>query len=266
METLLHDLRYALRMLRKNPGFTAVAVVTLALGIGANTAMFSAVNAVLLRALPFRDPGRLVVLWETNPHVEGFIGQRLPVKLQSYLRWKQDAHSFEDIALYRSGDSVNLTGIAKPERIESATASSDFFHLLGVNTEVGRTFAPHEGEPGQDHVVILSHALYEKMFGEGARVLGRDISLDEVNYRIIGVLPASFHLPAMWQGLSQDKPQVWLPMNTSSNQPKEAVLSNDNTALGRLKPDITLAQARSELQVMLRYGLPLVPTGLALWG
>src|SRR5579864_257038 len=105
METVLHDFRYGLRMLRKNPGFTAIAIITLALGIGANTAMFSAVNAVLLRALPFHDPGQLVVLWETNPHVEGFIGQRLPARLESYLRWKQDAHSFDDIAAYHTGVS-----------------------------------------------------------------------------------------------------------------------------------------------------------------
>ncbi|HEU5335509.1 MAG TPA: ABC transporter permease, partial [Terriglobales bacterium] len=197
METLLHDLRYALRMLRKNPGFTAVAVVTLALGIGANTAMFSAVNAVLLRALPFRDPGRLVVLWETNPHVEGFIGQRLPVRLESYLRWKQDARSFQEIALYHTGVSqgessqlaANLTGIAQPQRVESATASSNFFHLLGVNAEIGRTFAPGEGEPGHDRVVILSHGLYQRLFGEGASVVGRDISINQISYRIIGVLP-----------------------------------------------------------------------------
>ena len=205
METVLHDIRYALRLLCRSPGFTAVAIITLALGIGANTAMFSAVNAVLLRSLPFRDPGQVVVLWETNPQVEGFIGQRLPVRLESYLRWKQDAHSFDDIAAYHTGISqgssgrsaVNLTGMAKPERVESASASSNFFSMLGVNAELGRTFAPQEGQPGQDRVVIISHALYQKMFGEGARVLGRDLTLNEVNYRIIGVLPPSFHLPAI---------------------------------------------------------------------
>src|SRR5579871_140868 len=250
MGTVLHDLRYALRMLRKSPGFTAVAIITLALGIGANTAIFSAVNAVLLRALPFHDPDRLVVLWETNPHVEGFLGQRLPVRLESYLRWKQDAHSFQELAVYRSGDAVNLTGIAKPERIESATASSNFFHLLGVNPELGRTFAPQEGEAGQDRVIILSHALYEKMFGEGASVIGRDLSLNEVNYRIIGVLPASFHLPGMWQGLSQDKPQVWLPMDTRPSQPQQILRNNNKIVIGRLQPGVSLAQARSELQVI----------------
>ena len=228
MDTVLHDIRYGLRLLRRSPGFTAVAIVTLALGIGANTAMFSAVNAVLLRSLPFRDPGQVVVLWETNPQVEGFIGQRLPVRLESYLRWKQDAHSFEDMAAYHTGISqgssgrsaVNLTGIAKPERVESASASSNFFSMLGVNAELGRTFAPQEGQPGQDRVVIISHALYQKIFGEGARVLGRDLTLNEVSYRIIGVLPSGFHLPAMWEGLSQDKPDVWIPMNTSPSQPK----------------------------------------------
>ena len=258
METILHDLRYGLRMLRRSPGFTAVAVITLALGIGANTAMFSAVNAVLLHGLPFRNPDRLVVLWETNPQVEGFIGQRLPVRLESYLRWKQDAHSLENIAAYHAGVSqgassssaVNLTGIAKPQRVPSATASSNFFHLLGVNAELGRTFAPQEGQPGQDRVVILSHALYQKLFGEGAAVLGRELSLNEVNYRIIGVLPAGFHLPALWEGLSQDKPDVWIPMNTSLNQSKDVLQDSQNVVLGRLKPGVSLAQARSELQVI----------------
>ncbi|MGE5724671.1 MAG: ABC transporter permease, partial [Acidobacteriota bacterium] len=228
METFLRDLQYALRLLRRSPGFTAVAIITLALGIGANTAMFSAVNAVLLRALPFYNPSQLVALWETNPQVEGFIGQRLPVRLESYLRWKKEAHSLQDIAAYHTGVSqgssshsaVNLTGIAKPERVDSATASSNFFSLLGVNAELGRTFAPQEGEPGQDRVVIISHALYQKMFGESSQVLGRDLTLNDVKYRIIGVLPASFHLPAMWEGLSQDKPDLWVPMNSSSSQPK----------------------------------------------
>lgn len=249
METLLHDLRYGLRLLRKSPGFTAVAIITLGLGIGANTAIFSAVNAVLLRALPFRDPGQVVALWESSPHVEGFIGQRLPVRLESYLRWKQDAHSFQDIAAYHGG-TANLTGIAKPERINSETASSNFFHMLGVNAELGRTFAPQEGEPGQDRVVIISHSFYQKMFGEGAQVVGRDLGLNEVNYRIIGVLPASFQLPAMWEGLSQDKPDVWTPMNTSPNQPKEILQDNQDVVLGRLRPGVTLAQARSEMQVI----------------
>ena len=249
METLRRDVRYGLRMLRRSPGFTAVAIVTLALGIGANTAMFSAVNAVLLRSLPFRDPGQVVVLWETNPQVEGFIGQRLPVRLQSYLRWQRDAKSFEEIAAYRTW-TVNLTGVAQPQRINSTTASSNFFHLLGVNAELGRTFAPQEGEPGQDRVVILSHAFYQKLFGEGAQVLGRDISLNEVNYRIIGVLPASFHLSGMWEGISQDKPDVWVPMNTSPNQPKDVLEKSENAVLGRLRQDISLAQARSEMQVI----------------
>ena len=258
MQTFLHDIRYALRMLRKNPGFTAIAIITLALGIGANTAMFSAVNAVLLRALPFRDPGRLVVIWETNPHVEGFIGQRLPVRLESFLRWKKDAQSFQDMAAYHTGISqgtssnlaVNLTGIAKPQRVESATASSNFFRLLGVNAELGRTFAPEEGEPGRDRVVILSHSLYQRMFGEGANVLGRDLSLNEIDYRIIGVLPARFHLPGMWQGLSQDKPEIWTPMNLAANQPKAVLQDNADIVLGRLKPGASLAQARSEMQMI----------------
>src|SRR5512146_1242816 len=258
METFLRDLQYALRLLRRSPGFTAVAIITLALGIGANTAMFSAVNAVLLRALPFYNPSQLVALWETNPQVEGFIGQRLPVRLESYLRWKKEAHSLQDIAAYHTGVSqgssshsaVNLTGIAKPERVDSATASSNFFSLLGVNAELGRTFAAQEGEPGQDRVVIISHSLYQAIFGKGARVLGRDLRLNEVNYRIIGVLPAGFHLPAMWEGLSQDKPDVWIPMNTSVSQPKDVLQNSQNVVLARLKPEVSLARARSELQVV----------------
>src|SRR6185312_14072990 len=122
METLIQDIRYGLRNLAKAPGFTAIALITLALGIGANAAIFSAMNAVLLRAFPLHDPGRLVMVWETNPKIEGFLGERLPVRLKSYLRWKSDSHSFDDMAALAPA-SYNVSGKDRPEHVEAAQVS-----------------------------------------------------------------------------------------------------------------------------------------------
>ena len=257
MNTLVHDIRYATRSLLKSPGFTATAVIILALGIGANSVMFSAVNAMILHPVSFRDPSRLMVLWESNPHIEGFMGQRLPVRLETYIRWEKDAHSFEDMATYRDGlntgdtrqAAVTLTGIGKAERVEAAVASTNFFKLLGVGAWLGRTFASDESEPGRNRVVILSHGLYQRLFGGNrASLLALSVRINGLSYQIIGVLPEEFHLPATNEGFSQSEPELWTPMNIDPQQPKE--LQVGNNVLGRLKRGVSLAQARSELQVI----------------
>lgn len=249
MAGFVHDLRYSLRTLKNTPGFTTVTVLTLALGIGANAVMFSALNAVLLRVLPFRQPDQLVMIWETNPHISGLFAQRLPVRLESYLRWKDEARSFQQMAVFQK-NTTNLTGIDRPERIESALASNDFFSMLGVHVEMGRTFDPKEAEPGQDRVAIISHSLFERQFGHDPNVLGRTLSLNEVNYRILGVLPASFHLPATYGGFDQPKPEVWIPLNVSRHQAPEKLQESLNLVIGRLKPGVSVAQARSEMEVI----------------
>ncbi|MDP8980200.1 MAG: ABC transporter permease [Acidobacteriota bacterium] len=243
---MLQDLRYALRTFRKTPGFTAAAVLALALGVGANTAIFSVVHAVLLRPLPYRDPGRLVMVWEKNPAIGGFLAPRLPAALKNYHAWKQ-SRSFTDMgAMEQLG--LNLTGIDKPEQLEAARATADLFSTLGIHPALGRAFLPGEGTPGRDRVAILSYKLFERRFGGDSHILGRAVTLNNASYVIIGVLPREFHLPAMWEGFSQNKPEIWLPLDEN---PAEDVLGNRiNFVFARLAPGVTLTQARSEMDVL----------------
>src|SRR6266481_2185807 len=175
-----HDIVYAFRTLRRQPGLTAMAVLALAIAVGANTAIFSVVNAVLLRPLPFHDPDHLVFLWEANPIIGGLLSERLPVCLKNYLRWKAQARSFESMGAMVA-TKVDLTGGDKPERIEAARASADFFSVLGVHPAAGRFFTPDEGAPGKDRLAILSYGLWMRRFGNDPAVLQRTITLDGVD-------------------------------------------------------------------------------------
>src|SRR5260221_10322938 len=168
MNSLVQDLSYALRQLRRSPGFTAVAIVTMALGIGANTAIFSIFNATLLRPLPYKDPDRLVILWSTIPRW-GFSG---PGSLTDpdYVQWEQQNQVFEQIAAFR-GQTSNLTGSGIPERLLGSTASASLFPLLGAVPELGRVFSPEEQRPGYENVVVLSHGLWARRFGSDPLVL-----------------------------------------------------------------------------------------------
>jgi putative ABC transport system permease protein len=249
LESFLQDIRYGLRMLRKSPGFAAVALLTVALGIGANTAMFSAVNAVLLRRLPFRDADRLVMIWEKAPGVQGFLAERLPVRLQSYLYWKEQAQSFEDMsaALF---DAANMSGIDQPQHVERAQVSSNFFSLLGVGAEIGRTFSAEETNGAASEVAILSYGTYERRFGKADDILQRKVQVDGVWKRIVGVLPRDFHLTGMWEGFDQAKPEIWTPLNVSRSQPLSDQQQNKLIVFGRMKPGVTLATARSEIGLL----------------
>ncbi len=249
IEKLLQDMRFGFRMLRENPGFTAVALITLALGIGANTAMFSAIDSVLLRRLPFRDPERLVMVWEKNPSVGGFLAERLPVRMQSYLAWKERARSFEDMsaAIY---DAVNVSGTDRPQHLERAEVSSNFLPVLGVHPALGRTFTPEETNGAPARVAMISYGMYEAQFGKAANILDRDIEIEGVPHRIVGVLPQGFHLGGMWGGFDRAKPEVWTPLNTSPNQSSDRMQANNLMVYGRLKPGVTLEQARSEMALI----------------
>ena len=201
MLSFLQDERYGFRLLHKSPGFAVVALLTVALGIGANSAMFSAVNAVLLRKPPMRDPDRLVMIWEKNPAVEGFLGERLPVRLKSFLYWKQQARLFDDLTIMQ-GDSVNVSGVANPVRVERAEIAANFFDVVGVAPITGRAFTSDENN-GAANVAIISYGLYERQFGKTADILQHSIRLDGVDHRIVGVLPREFHMTAEWAGLDQ---------------------------------------------------------------
>src|SRR5258708_18016571 len=211
MHNLIQDLRFAWRLLRKSPGFSIVAIITLALGIGVNTAMFGALNAFLLRPFPFRDPDRLTMLWEKNPKLQGFLAERVPTCLKNYFEWRDQAKSFSEMTAYQ-GAHFALTGVSKPEQLDAQKVSPDFFAMLGVKPAQGRTFVGDEGVPGKQRLVVLTHEFYEKHFGHDSNVVARNIQLDSQNYSIIGVLPSSFKLPASWGGLNPQKPLIFVPL------------------------------------------------------
>src|SRR5881296_1424543 len=184
MGTLLQDLRYGLRMLAKNPGFTAVAVLTLALGIGANTAIFSVVNAVLLRPLPFSDPSSLITLGE------GFPGMGYPkvgFSAPDFAIFVREQRSFSALGVFRN-EHVDISGQGEPERVTAARVSASLFPMIEAKPMLGRTFAPEEDAPGHN-VAILSYELWQRRYGAEANVIGRTIELDRQLYTVVGVMP-----------------------------------------------------------------------------
>jgi predicted permease len=245
METMFQDLRYGLRVLRKNPGFTVVAVVTLALGIAVNAMMFSLVSAFLLRRPPGREPERVAVVTSVNP-APAFQADANPVSAPNYLAWRYASDVFADMAASDEYRTVNLTSRGQPEALRSAAASLNYFTVLGVSPQLGRTFSDGEDQPGRDHVVILSHELWERHFGYDASLIGRTIRLNRENYTVIGVMPASFHL----MGLT---PQLWTPLVLSAADQTAAARKDRSLYLfARLKSGVSLEQARAEMVTLAR--------------
>src|ERR1041384_1958319 len=204
METLMKDIRYGVRGLLKRPGFTAIALITLALGIGANTAIFSVVNAVLLRPLPFRDPDKLVIVWEDATFAGLPLNTPAPA---NYVDWKNQNQSFADMAASRE-TSFNLTGDGEPERVSTYAVTANFFPLLGVQPLLGRTFTPEEDRPGGNKAVVLSYGLWQSRYGGDRNILNREILLDGEKHAVVGVMPASF------QFFAKDV-RVWVPIALS---------------------------------------------------
>jgi putative ABC transport system permease protein len=236
VETLWQDVHFGLRMLRKNPGFTTVAVLTLALGIGANTAIFSVVDAVLLKPLPYNDPARLLRIYSVNARSGGDHWMDSPGDIESARRQSSD---FQRIAYFQEGDAV-LTGIGDPEQSRTVTVSEDFFSTLGVPPVEGRAFLPQEHTQGRDQVLVLSDALRRQLFGSRAAI-GQTITLDGKVRMVVGVMPASFYFPGTEPPV---KTNIWLPWSQSIDP---ATGSRDVAAIARLKPGVTLRQAEVEL-------------------
>ena len=213
LETLVSDLRFAGRMLRKNPGFSTIAIATLALGIGANTAIFSLVDGIVLRPLAYLDAGRLVAVHEIVPKFSG-LGALIPVNGMHFLEWRKSVHSFEQMALI-GGMTFSLTGTGEPERLAAARVSPSLFPMLGVQAQWGRTFLDEEDQPGHDQVVILNHELWERRFAADPKVIGRKIILDGHPYEVVGVLPRGFHFPKLNQlyamTIAEERPEIWKP-------------------------------------------------------
>jgi len=239
MESLMQDLRYAARMLVKTPAFAAVAVVTLALGIGANTAIFTVVNAALLRSLPYREPDRLVHLWETNQQQN--IDQR-EASYPDYLDWKTQTQSLDSVAGYNAGGAT-LTERGAPEQIGAARVTSNFFDLLGVEPVLGRAFLPGEDRPGGERIAILSHGLWQRSFAGDPNVLGQSVTLNGNAYTIVGVLPARF------QFAKAGMTDVWLPLNPGDWQVSRRYM-HWLKVIGRLKPGVTREQAQDDMTVI----------------
>src|SRR5271169_1222773 len=242
MSILLQDLKFALRTLAKSPGFTLAAILTLALGIGANTAIFSIVNAVLLRPLPYRDPNRLTIVWEKNSD-----GTPDNVGFATYLDWKRQNRSFEQLALYSSWQPILQAG--EPEQINGLRVTSNYFRTLGVVPELGRDFTPEEDHPGAEKIVILSHALWAKKFNSDPNIVGKSIAMNATSYVVAGVLPASY------QSLMNQDPrggtvEIWRVLGYDVSQPWACRTCHHLIAIGRLRDGVAITQANAEMDTI----------------
>jgi predicted permease len=233
--TLVQDLRFGVRM-KKNPGFSLIAVLTLTLGIGANTAIFSVVNAVLLSPLPYREPDRLVQVWENVRTKNKPRGRVAPA---NFVDWKNRNQTFEGMAAYDTYPSFNLTGAGEPERIQAASVSASLFPLLGVGAIIGRTFTSEEEQRGRHRVVLIGHGLWQRRFGADPEIVGRSLTLIDQSYTVVGILPPVFSfLPAEYE--------IFIPMVLDGWEAK-ARGTHPWHAIARLKEGVTLAQAQSEM-------------------
>jgi predicted permease len=237
MQILLQDLRYALRTLRKNPGFTAVGVLTLALGIGANTAIFTVVNAVLLRPLPYPEPNGIVQLMHSSPEWNPG-GTDNVANPQEFVVWREQTQAFRDIAAYDEGGSVNLTGGDHPEQLKSLNVSADYFRLFGAPVEIGRTFTAQEDIPGGPRLVVISYGFWRRRFGADRTLLGKAILLGDEPYVVIGVLGRRF--------VGDQPVEVWLPLQFDPNSTQGV---HNLRVAARMKPGITLEMAKAQMKL-----------------
>ena len=240
MRNLLSDFRFSLRLLRRNPAFSAAAIVVLALGIGANTAIFSVVNAVLLRPLPFDDPSRVMQVWHVPP-AKIFPGMTMfTVSPANYLDWHSQSSSFEQMAAY-GFRAFTIGGTERPEAIQAAAVASDFFPLLRVQPLLGRTFAPEEDRPGQGHVVVLGYDFWRDHFASNRNIVGRSLVIDGETYSVVGVMPETFRFPS-WA-------KLWVPLAWTDD--RRAVRGNHNyLVIARLKQNVDIHQAQAELSAI----------------
>ena len=236
MDAFRKDLLYAWRGLRRAPAFAAVAVLTLGLGIGANTAIFSIIYATLLRPLPYQHPGELVRVYETEDAPGNY-----PMTGPDFLDWKTQNHSFQDMAIYVWGQDMNLSGKGEPDHVIGHPVEANFFVLLGARPLLGRTFATGEDGSGRDRVVILSYGLWQSKFDGDPKIVGRQIELDNRKYDVIGVMPAGFHFPS--------QAQLWVPQDMDMKSLGRRGMHWLN-AVGRLRPGVSLQQAQAEMTLI----------------
>jgi putative ABC transport system permease protein len=240
MTSFWQDLRYGVRMLARSPGFTLIAVAALALGIGANTALFSVVNATLLKPLPYNQADRLVMVWEHNrPRNK----DRNVVSPTNFLDWQEQSTAFEQIAAFYD-NRFNLTGAGEPEEIPAQVATGNLFTLLGAEAVLGRTFTNEDAEPGHDNVVVLSYGLWQRRFGGARDVIGKSLALDGQSATIIGVMPDDFKWFIKQNSLIGKPAELWTPTKFTNNNPMRGRFLS---AVARLKPGVSIKQAQSEM-------------------
>ena len=235
MNSLLQDLRYGARMFVKKPGFTLIVLLTLALGVGANTAIFSVINAVLLRPLPYDESERLVLYNERSPQMDG-----MSISWPNYSDWRAQQRVFEEMGVFNRGD-YNLTGEGEPERIQAGQVTASLFTTLRVRAAQGRLFTADEDKPGGPPVVVLSHGLWQRRFGGDPRIVGKNLSFNDRTYTVIGVMPQDFRFPS--------RVEIWVPVGQLSDQPSWKQRGNHPGLYGvaRLKPGVNIERARAEM-------------------
>ena len=255
IETLIQDLRYGARMLMKSPGFTFVALLTLALGIGANTAIFSVVNGVLLRPLPYYEPERLVMVWADRPIMQAQTGlPDFPVTVADFVDWRNQNQVFEHMAAME-GWRMNLTDGGEPESVVGLRASASLFRLLGARLAVGRAFLPEEDRAGADRVVALSHGLWRQRYGADPKIIGQKITLDNEAYTVIGVTAPDFQFPRRGEIPSYfhvtTKPDLYLPTAFTPEQMNNRS-EGRRAVIARLKPGVSVGQASADMNSIAR--------------
>src|SRR5437588_5449945 len=247
IQDVIQDLRFGLRMLRRSPGFAAVAVLTLALGIGANTVIFTVVNGVILKPLPYPQPQRLVMLWERQLS-DGTLG---PVAPANFFDWREQSHSLEKMAAIDPYPDFILTGTGEPRRLVGAAVSSDFFSLLGVRMVLGRDFLPEEDRPGYNQVVVLSYSTWLHYFGGRSDILGKPIRLNNADHTVVGVLPRDFTLVSKASDFeSRNRFDVWTPLALPSPPEPWQRSARSLCVFARLKSGASLQQAQAELNLI----------------
>jgi putative ABC transport system permease protein len=239
LDALRQDARFGVRTLLRRPGFAAVAVLTLGVGMGATTAIFSLVDSVLLKPLPFHEPDRLALVWEVRPR---FNQPRIEAAPLNYRDWEQQVRAFKSLAAYVT-TFVNLTGSGTPERLEAMQVTPNLFPTLGIEPLVGRAFTTPEGSPGQTTVAILSYGLWQRRFGGDRAIVGQTIRLDGQSHQVIGVMPRGFQFPR--EGI-----QLWTPIDIRAGWGVQSRGTFFLSVVGRLKPDVSLEQANAELEAV----------------
>ncbi len=250
MQTFWQDLRSGARIFTKKPAFTIIAVLSLALGIGANTALFSVVNTLLLKPLPYLNGERLVMVWQTNPKIEFFANQ-IPPTVADYYDWQEQNQVFDSLALFGSG-TKNLTGNGDPVIIGAANVTANFFELMGVHPESGTGFPPDADQPSTEKVVVISHNLWQNRFGS-ADMIGEKILLNQESYAVVGVMPAGFNFPRAAEMPKHTgtfkQTDLWIPARFTPEQKRDRN-NHFNTVIARLKPNVTLEQAQTEMSTI----------------